>query len=106
MVLLHGSGAHDRNEPLEGVLMLEMGADLLDGGLDAQLAFRHPLPMFSELASRLAGEGFVVLRFDKRNYLAANGSPCGQRPPFPPRIATPDCALPAITLPTIAFFAA
>jgi uncharacterized protein len=80
LVLIHGSGPIDRDETLPGTLMLEGPLDQLDGALDNVIAFSPPVAVFRDLARELAVRGVAVLRYDKRSYLAARGSPCGPTP--------------------------
>lgn len=51
VVLLHGSGAHSRDEELSEVT----------GG-------KKPNPFFADLSEALQAQGLAVLRYDKRNY--------------------------------------
>ena len=55
IVLVHGSGPNDRDETIESGSVI--------------------IKPFYDLSKDLAGEGFVVLRYDKRSYLASTGEP-------------------------------
>jgi pimeloyl-ACP methyl ester carboxylesterase len=80
VVLLHGSGPNDRDQPLPATLMHDARFDSLDGALDGLLRLNPPLAVFRGLAQHLASRGYAVLRYDKRSWLAVNGSSCGPRP--------------------------
>ena len=65
VVLIHGSGPHNRNEPLSGQLGMQFG---------------FSIPVFTEIAQGLARAGVATLRYDKRtcgpfNGCAKNGYP-------------------------------
>lgn len=58
IVLLHGSGAHSRDEDLTAVT---------EGGV--------PNLFFADLSSALTDQGLAVLRYDKRNYALTRAEP-------------------------------
>jgi dienelactone hydrolase len=84
VVLIHGSGDHDRDEVLPGVLALERSTDGIDGRLDGTLTFRQPVAVFRDIAHALTRRGYAVLRYDKRTWLASHGSNCGPTPQIDP----------------------
>ncbi len=58
VVLIHGSGPQSRNEPLAGQLGMGFGKTIF---------------VFREIAEALAGQGFAVLRYDKRTCNQSTG---------------------------------
>lgn len=58
LVLLHGSGAHSRDEDL---------GEVTEG--------KVPNPFFRSLGGALVGRGFAVLRYDKRNFVVRHALP-------------------------------
>lgn len=58
VVLIHGSGPLGRDERLPGQLGVQFGFEI---------------PVFEQLAHKLAGAGFAVVRYDKRTCTASHG---------------------------------